>query len=714
MSLSYYKEQAAGGGEASTGGADLTPRRPRSLQSSDRYSASTVRDNDATTERSHLSPLNSPSPPGFDIQITPDQLGATLQHFSLSGPLPSRLDGSDFEPDKSDLEGPDDGDFQIHRDAIRGNRLSLSIPSGPKREASVISDLGNKEYDTRNQITSDAESSEDDADSGSDSLQEKLMDDLVRHPNTGNKCFIPRGHFDRVMNEQAVRLELERCKELRSRLSGLSSEARDQTIRDYVDQIFGKPGQYDKTRQNGKYKQIFGILVLIEKVDCIVDFLDQEVDDTQLPFRREQLPSKRKRTRSTTKLYPRRGGSSIRLFKEWQPARRDMFEEWQWVIVAAFFFRGNGGEAKIFNLQDNATPPFVRDTGSGRKEFEKYEGGFGTVTKRYIHADHHDLKPDKNSAFAIKKINSRKYEDFKAEFDMLAKLGKTSHPHLVSLLGAYCHRKSNYLIFDWADSDLSKFWREHNPKPEFNHETVLWVIAQCAGLASGLHQIHRYGSILEANNPGSDRDLKLYGRHGDIKPENVLWFQKENGGGTLKICDFGVAEFHTKKSRSNRSNNHIATSPFYRPPESELKNGLISRSYDIWSMGCLYLEFLGWLLGGWNMVRQMSIERERRSTCGYGSIMDDNPYYEIDELQTTATIKPQVTRFIEKAHANPKCSQLVHDLLDVILTGLLVVETKDEKSRRRIESGRLHALLREMHDRCKQDIAYAIKPCPRK
>ncbi|RSL62421.1 hypothetical protein CEP53_004787 [Fusarium sp. AF-6] len=583
MSSPHYNKEAAVGGDAwgSPGDADQRPKPPPSLQSSDRYSASTVKDNDAT-ERSHRSPMSSPSPSGCDTQISSDQLSPTLQDFSLSRPLPPQLDEPDFElgVGKPELEGPEDGHLQIHRDAMRGGEFLSPISNpGLKKEPSVVSDLGNREYDTRHQVTSDAESSADDTDSRSDSLHDKLMDGLVRYQNT-RKGFIPRGHFDRVVNEKSVRLELESCRRLRSRLSGLSSKARDRKIRYFVDRIFGK------SFQKGKYKQIFGILVLAEKADYIVDFLDQTVDDSDLPFRGDQSASG-----PIKELYPRKGGPSIKLFKEWKPGRRESFVEWQWVIVAAFFFRGNGGEAKIFNLHDNATPPFVRNTKSGHKEIEEYEGGFGKVTKRYIHADHHDLKPDKNSAFAIKKINSRKYEHFKAEFDMLVKLGKTPNPHLISLLGAYCHRKSNYLIFDWADSDLSKYWRERNPKPEFNHDTVLWVVAQCAGLASGLQQIHRYGSILASNSPGSDRDLKLYGRHGDIKPENVLWFRKENRGGTLKIYD----------------------------------------------------------------------------------------------LETMAEIKPEVTRFIEKAHTNPKCSQLVHDLLDVIQTGLLVVETKDEKSPRRIE-----------------------------
>lgn len=182
---------------------------------------------------------------------------------------------------------------------------------------------------------------------------------------------------------------------------------------------------------------------------------------------------------------------------------------------------------------------------------------------------------------------------------MLAKLGKTNHRHLVSVLGAYCQLNENYLIFDWADCDLLRYWKDRHSEPEFNLKNLLWLAEQCVGLASGLEQIHRYGSLEQQNHTGDSSFKKLYGRHGDIKPENILWYRDSNQGlGTLRICDFGVSEFHSTQSRSGIRNSHVASSPYYRPPEWELQGGTISRSYDIWTIGCLYLEFLGWLLGG--------------------------------------------------------------------------------------------------------------------
>jgi hypothetical protein len=535
-------------------------------------------------------------------------------------------------------------------DAIRGQGLSVGDSgSSPefKKEPSVISDLGNREW------SKVVETSDDETDGDlplEAPLQDKLLADHHKF-HDGRKGFIPRGHIRKVINEQSVRQHLHECLYLSS------NEDRDSTVERYVRQIFAHDSE------NKSYVIIFTILVLTEKSECIVNFLEERIDDSALPFRKENQNPQGKLP--AVDLRPRRGGRRIKAFKRWSLVAKMNFEEWQWAVNAPFFNRGQDGEVKIYDLQDAAVLPFVtRNPLSGYQEIEEYHGGFGKVSKRYIHADHHNLKVSdvrcdhplmsiqetnikkrKNTAFAVKKLDSKNYQEFKAEFDMLAKLGKTNHRHLVSVLGAYCQLNENYLIFDWADCDLLRYWKDRHNEPEFILKNVLWLAEQCVGLASGLEQIHRYGSLEQENCRGDPSFKKLYGRHGDIKPENILWYRDSHQGlGTLRICDFGVSEFHSTQSRSGIRNSHVASSPYYRPPEWELQDGTISRSYDIWTIGCLYLEFLGWLLGGWKLVRNMSIARKPPS-CGPGlNLCHDNPYYDLDSRRRCATIKPAVTK----------------------------------------------------------------------
>jgi serine/threonine protein kinase len=181
---------------------------------------------------------------------------------------------------------------------------------------------------------------------------------------------------------------------------------------------------------------------------------------------------------------------------------------------------------------------------------------------------------------------------------MLKMFSDNAHPHLISLLATYEQRGVYHLIFPWADHDLNSFWKIYKPSPTFDATTVKWFAKQCMGIAQALVKIHKYQT---SNSDGENGfRAKIYVRHGDIKPTNILWFPDDNGG-ILKITDFGLSE-STNHSKSYRSNTKVAASMSYRPPEYDIKGASLGLSYDIWTLGCLYLEFITWLLGTWTMV----------------------------------------------------------------------------------------------------------------
>jgi len=137
--------------------------------------------------------------------------------------------------------------------------------------------------------------------------------------------------------------------------------------------------------------------------------------------------------------------------------------------------------------------------------------------------------------FAIKSLNSQNIKAFQNEFEMLAKFSdeaQSHESHLITLLVANKHYNVFYLVFPWDDADLYRYWRSVDPTPAFNHETVPWVAEQCAGLAGGLLKIHQYQSFPLRRSASGHLDVpasravpaakKLYGRHGDLKPANIL------------------------------------------------------------------------------------------------------------------------------------------------------------------------------------------------
>lgn len=167
------------------------------------------------------------------------------------------------------------------------------------------------------------------------------------------------------------------------------------------------------------------------------------------------------------------------------------------------------------------------------------------------------------------------------------------HEHLVTLLMTWKIGDQYCLLFPWADSDLSSYWKTLSNAPKtdsVDHEFVLWISRQIVGLAGALATIH---------SVGDHGGIRKYGRHGDIKPENILFYpSSQDQRGILVIADFGLTAFNTTGSRSNQPNRSIGNTPGYRPPECDISGGTISQAFDIWTFGCLLSEMVCWTLGG--------------------------------------------------------------------------------------------------------------------
>lgn len=64
----------------------------------------------------------------------------------------------------------------------------------------------------------------------------------------------------------------------------------------------------------------------------------------------------------------------------------------------------------------------------------------------------------------------------------------------------------------------------------------------------------------------------------------------------MVISDFGLSRFHTKHSVSKDPyDSLLGLSPTYRAPECDLRLN-INQKYDIWALGCVFLEFLSWFV----------------------------------------------------------------------------------------------------------------------
>lgn len=103
-----------------------------------------------------------------------------------------------------------------------------------------------------------------------------------------------------------------------------------------------------------------------------------------------------------------------------------------------------------------------------------------------------------------------------------------------------------------------------------------------------------------------------YGRHGDIKPKNILWFSRYGERKDhMVISDLGLTRYHSKFTRSKVTPSNVdGFTEAYRPPEMDIPGRQICRKFDIWSLGCVFLEFCVWYLEGADGIDKFEYARQ--------------------------------------------------------------------------------------------------------
>ncbi|KAF7547200.1 hypothetical protein G7Z17_g7896 [Cylindrodendrum hubeiense] len=245
------------------------------------------------------------------------------------------------------------------------------------------------------------------------------------------------------------------------------------------------------------------------------------------------------------------------------------------------------------------------------EDYER-EGGFSVVKRYRIDPDSHGFHDLLKSVSlhagfvavkTLKKIKDPKdpmyHHDWRKEVNLLLRFSGMQHPYLVTLLATFTKNDTNHLLFPCAEYDLDEFWEKKSgplvEEGDIDLGHMQWVSEQIKGLTEALKFIH--APLRKDLDPS-----EMYGRHGDLKPENILWFASPTDKrGILVITDLGIAAVHREVSKSNIPNQDVPRTPGYRPPECDIKEGKISRAFDIWTIGCLFLEKACWLLGGDDM-----------------------------------------------------------------------------------------------------------------
>jgi serine/threonine protein kinase len=272
----------------------------------------------------------------------------------------------------------------------------------------------------------------------------------------------------------------------------------------------------------------------------------------------------------------------------------------------AHHFDDNLGISKYRQLDSRIVVPIMFNEHNDRIG----EGSFGVVHKVSIDPDHHNFSSDRTITFALKRFfeqGQRTQDDFARESRMLQMLSQVASPHITPHLASWTQNDKFYMLFPRAECNLRTYLRRKMP-PVLDKRFVLWLLAQLHGLADAVRHIHNLGSLSLKHAAMSTEgcpgeNFKYTGFHHDIKPDNILVFDDgSNAYGTLKIGDFGSGKFGRALSggsgisqESYFTDNLGDGDETYGAPDRTIE-GKMSRPYDLWSLGCVFLEMVAGFL----------------------------------------------------------------------------------------------------------------------
>ncbi|KAK0375212.1 protein kinase domain-containing protein [Colletotrichum limetticola] len=383
----------------------------------------------------------------------------------------------------------------------------------------------------------------------------------------------------------------------------------------------------------------------------------------------------------------RSGLSSDKTFtppKHWGYHLVESFVNRQWMVMAPVF--GRSGE--YLELHPLCPLPLIKVDAiihSMRNVLYRAEIQSSHVT---------GLKDQVQSPSIVVAIKEFRYRvGFDQERSNLSALRRVSgSKHIVQNLAAFSQGDRDFIISPWADGgSLDNFWQVHD-EVDRESKLALWSLDQMLGLVRALYVLH--AELADAGNCRRD----------DLKPGNILYFTvgtAKGDMGILKITDFGISRFHQEATfdRLNKPTTTGATSPSYEAPEAVTSKAARSRRYDVWSIGCIFLEFVIWLVQDWDAVQ--SFANARKSTSAHAGGATPSHFYKIDN--DYAVVHPEVFKIIENLGRIPQSAPntALGKLLRIIKEDLIKINPAD-----RIDAKGLCNQLEVVVSRAKSDPVY--------
>ncbi|KAI8677917.1 Protein kinase domain-containing protein [Fusarium keratoplasticum] len=335
--------------------------------------------------------------------------------------------------------------------------------------------------------------------------------------------------------------------------------------------------------------KVFLILVMCKNIRAMDKIQGSGFGDQHLPLDEQIITKDGKRQRQLQSLSQLPdSGPVLEPLRSWRVADRREFLEKQWAFMAPVFTPMKF----VYKLHNRCPLPFIPFTDKEWAQGVTLGGLSGSVKEIKVHEAHQKVLPQKDGKpihVALKTIWPPMGHYFHQEEDTMRVIQKIDHPHLIKPIASYQYdnQKNGCFLFPWAEhGNLKEFWKTEKVRPLKNPEMMGWMLKQMRGLChalSILHDAHR--------------------RHGDIKPENILLFEEGDYKGTLRIADVGLGKFYAETTEhrillEERTKAMEGTTRYLSP--EFIHGNQIPRVFDVWALGCVFIEFIIWTLHGYD------------------------------------------------------------------------------------------------------------------
>lgn len=258
--------------------------------------------------------------------------------------------------------------------------------------------------------------------------------------------------------------------------------------------------------------------------------------------------------------------------------------------------------------------------------------------------------------------------------------------------------RGKYFMYKWPDGGNLRDFYASDPRPSLEAGFVCAIVQQLAGLVDALRILH----YLEVNGGSSYR-------HWNLEPEDIWRYEDGSRVGVMKLCGTGLESHHL---RGDSTLSRLS----YSPPEATLDpEPAWSGRHDTWSIGCMILELIIWLLYG-------SAELQYFIRGINGTSNSRIPYWVVEEhgLRRWTQVHLNVRAYMDHIAKDPECNgahaTAIGDLLDIVRTRLLVVlapSTTVPRSRGRAEASELLIAIQGMLEYGKPSSEYWYTGLPR-